>query len=165
MEQLNAAVCGIERRMSRRWRVAAPVFLCWTGEDGTFQNAQGVTRDISAEGVHLDADGCPSAGMPVQMDILLSSLGVEGAEVHLTGEGVVLRVRLRECGGSSFPCTFAASMRFSPEWDEALLSHYFTEELRRRRKSAFAKILGAGSDRGVGFGCCVARGAETKTGT
>jgi hypothetical protein len=135
MEQLNAAVCGIERRMSRRWRVAACVFLCWTSEDDTFQNAQGVTRDISAEGVYLDADGCPPVGMPVQMDIMLSSLGVEGAEVHLTGEGVVLRVWLRECGGSgSFPCSFAASMRFSSEWDEALLSHYFTEELRRRRK-------------------------------
>lgn len=64
----------------------------WTDERGLRQSAKGVTRDISAGGVFVEADTPPPVGLPVRLEIVLPPLRVGTPGIRLLAEGRVLRV-------------------------------------------------------------------------
>src|SRR5450631_3809206 len=130
----SRAVCGlnesdhhmhsvIELRRAKRYQLSAPTLFMWAPQDGEPQSGQGVTRDINAFGVYVLTKGLPPAGALVQMEIVLPKLADNGPGMHLTGEGVVLRVDCRgtKANGTT-ECGFDASVHFYPEPTESVLS-------------------------------------------
>ena len=117
----------VELRRAIRYRLSAPVFFYWASQTGPAQSGQGTTRDINSHGVYVQTDELPPPGVLIQMDILLPKLTISGSGMHLTGEGVVLRV---ERHGSNDSGTseggFTASVQFYPEAAELVLSQLKT---------------------------------------
>jgi hypothetical protein len=114
----------VELRRANRYRLIAPVFFYWAPQNGPAQSGQGTTRDLNSHGVYVQADEAPPVGALVQMDILLPKLAFSGSGMHLTGEGVVLRVeKQRSNSGAATEGGFAASVQFYPEAAELVLSH------------------------------------------
>jgi hypothetical protein len=114
----------IELRKSNRYRLSAPVFFFWAPQNRPPQSDEGMTRDVNTTGVYVSADETPPVGALVQMDIMLPNLAHGGPGIHLTGEGVVLRVDPRGAKASGTnEGGFAASVQFYPEPSELVLSH------------------------------------------
>jgi hypothetical protein len=114
----------VELRKVNRYRLSAPVFFYWAPQQGSAQSGQGTTRDINSYGVYVQTRELPPVGVLIQMDILLPKLAYSGLGMHLTGEGIVLRVE-RHGPNASNGCEggFAASVQFYPEAAELALSH------------------------------------------
>lgn len=115
----------VDLRKASRYHLEAPVFFLWSPQNGTVRSGQGVTRDINTLGVWVRTSEVPPAGSLVQMDIMLPRLGNEGPGMHLTGEGIVVRVE--PCGTkdqSKAQGGFAASMQFYPDETEIVISHF-----------------------------------------
>jgi len=114
----------IDLRKDDRYSLSAPVFLFWAPQNDSSHGSQGVTRDISANGVYVNADESPAVGETVQMDILFPNPAPGEPEIHLTAEGVVFRI---ETPGTKFANVsnhgFAASVRFCPRLSEWIMSH------------------------------------------
>jgi hypothetical protein len=79
-------------RKGKRYGLSAPAFYWFERADGTLQEAQGTTRDISGRGVFVVAELLPSPGAHVKLDVYLPSVGLRPRSVQLHGEGTVLRV-------------------------------------------------------------------------
>lgn len=106
------------------------MIFAWAPHDGQPQSAQGVTRDINASGVYVQADAVPPVGALVQLDVSLPSLVDAGSGMHLYGEGVVLRGEPN--GANDAGATesgFAASVQFYPEPSDVVLSQLKSSEL------------------------------------
>jgi hypothetical protein len=101
----------MELRKTRRYRLSAPAFYCWERADGTLQEAQGTTCDISSRGVFVLTDALPPAGAHLELNVHLPSLSGTPSTVQLTGEGTVLRVARAGAGQSGF----AADVTFHTE--------------------------------------------------
>jgi len=101
----------MELRKTKRYRLSAPAFYCWEREDGTLQEAQGTTRDISSRGVFILADALPPAGAHLELKVYLPSISGAPRSVQLNGEGTVLRAARAEVGRSGF----AADVIFNTE--------------------------------------------------
>lgn len=116
--------CVLELRKATRYRLSAPALFMWAPHDGEPQSGQGVTRDINTFGVYVLTNALPPAGALVQIEIVLPKLADTGPGMHLTGEGVVLRVDPRGTrANGNTECGFAASVQFYPEPTESVLSH------------------------------------------
>lgn len=127
MKMTIATARDIERRKANRFRLSAPVFFYWAPQNGPAQSDQGTTRDINSHGVYIQADEVPPIGALVQMDILLPKLASSGLGMHLTGEGVVVRIEPRDANHEGWVQPgFAASVQFYPEASELVLSHFKT---------------------------------------
>jgi len=125
MNTTGTFVRTVELRKATRYRLSVPVFFYWAPHNGPAQSAQGTTRDINIHGIYVEADELPPTGVLVQMDILLPKLTLSGPGMHLTGEGVVLRVEPRGTkGAASTAGGFAASVQFYPEASELVFSHF-----------------------------------------
>ena len=100
------------------------MFFFWAPQTGPPQSGEGMTRDVNTTGVYVKAEETPPVGALVQMDIMLPNLAPSGPGLHLTAEGVVLRVDQRgaKCAGTNGG-GFAASVQFYPEPSESALSH------------------------------------------
>ena len=113
----------IEQRKNYRYCLSAPVFYCWATPNGPAQSGEGMTRDIDTNGAYINSSEPAPVGALVQMDIMLPNRsGSPG--VHLTGEGVVLRVEpvnTRTTGTSE--SGFAVSVQFYLQSAESVLSH------------------------------------------
>jgi hypothetical protein len=81
----------MERRKATRYRVRAPSFYCWQRADGTLQEAQGTSRDISDRGVFILAQELPPAGAHLQLEVHLPAVAGASTSAHLHGEGTVVR--------------------------------------------------------------------------
>jgi hypothetical protein len=117
----------IELRKSKRYRLSASAIFEWASHVGLPQSAQGVTRDLNASGVYVQADAVPPPGALVQLDISLPSLAEAGSGMHLYGEGVVLRSEpngANDAGAAE--SGFAASVQFYPEETASVLSRLET---------------------------------------
>jgi hypothetical protein len=127
MKSTITTVKNAELRKANRYRLGALVFFYWATPNGPAQSGQGTTRDINSHGVYVQADKSPPVGALVQMDILLPKLAYAGPGMHLTGEGVVLRVdRSDPADPAAAPAGFAASVQFYPEAADLMLSHLKT---------------------------------------
>ena len=80
----------MELRKATRYRLNAPAFYWWESADGTLQEAQGITRDISDRGVFILAKQAPPAGVRVEVDVYLPAVSAAARSAQLHGEGAVL---------------------------------------------------------------------------
>jgi hypothetical protein len=92
----------MELRKATRYRLSAPAFYWWESADGTLQEAQGMTRDISDRGVFIVARQLPPPGVRVEIDVHLPSVSSAARSAQLHGEGTVLRSSEAEAGQSGF---------------------------------------------------------------
>jgi hypothetical protein len=75
-------------------------------------------------GAYINTRESPPVGALVQMDIMLPNLVDCGPGVHLTGEGVVLRVETHDAKiAGAIQSGFAVSILFYVESSESVLSH------------------------------------------
>lgn len=83
---------AMELRKGKRFNLAAPAFFCWERSDGTLQDNQGTTRDISSRGVFVICSSSPPLGAHVELEVYLPARNGMPRAVQLHGEGEVLRV-------------------------------------------------------------------------
>jgi hypothetical protein len=105
----------MELRKATRYRLNAPVFYWWESADGTLQEAQGITRDISDRGVFVVAKQLPPAGVRVEVDVHLPAVSRAARSAQLHGEGAVLRI----CEPEAKESGFAAAVVFHAESSDA----------------------------------------------
>lgn len=119
------SVRSVELRKANRYQMSATVFFFWMNKNEPEQYGQGVTRDINLSGVYVLTNALPPVGARILMDILLPKLSDAGNGMHMTGEGVVLRV---EPSGNNDAGAkvggFAASVQFYPEKTELVLERF-----------------------------------------
>jgi len=84
---------NVHSRTLPRHRLEMPTTFTWTDERGLRQSAKGVTRDISAGGVFVEADTPPPVGLPVRLEIVLPPLRKDVPGIRLLTESRVLRVQ------------------------------------------------------------------------
>jgi len=92
----------MELRKAARYRVSAPAFYCWRRADGTLQEAQGISRDISDRGVFVLAKDLPPLGMHVELQVRLPAVPGTSRSAQLHGEGTVVRTSGRGARESGF---------------------------------------------------------------
>lgn len=97
----------VELRKSRRYRLLAPTSFSWERPDGQLQEGRGTIRDISDRGVFVTGYVVPPVGARLDVDVYLSSLEEGGANVHLHGEGTVVRVDQESESTKGFAATLA----------------------------------------------------------
>jgi len=117
-------VRSVELRKTNRYKLGAQVFFFWAEKKESEQYSQGITRDISTSGVYVQTNTLPEVGARILFDILLPKLANPGNGMHLTGDGVVLRIDPQDARGL-IPAQsgFAASMQFYPVRPEVVLKH------------------------------------------
>lgn len=101
----------MELRKATRYRVSAPAFYWWQRADGTLQEAQGISRDISDRGVFILAKDLPPPGVHVELDVHLPAVTETSRSAQLHGEGTVVRTS----GRSAEESGFAAAVVFHTE--------------------------------------------------
>jgi hypothetical protein len=113
---------SVELRRSNRYQVSAQVFFFWAHNGSPEEYGQGITRDINPSGVYVRTQALPQVGDRILVDIMLPKLIDPGSGMHLTGDGLVVRVDPPD-ERSSNPSEggFAASIRFFPEKSDLLL--------------------------------------------
>lgn len=82
----------MERGKQSRYRLAAAVSYCWEREDGSLEESEGTTRDVSPTGAFVSTPNPPPVAARVQMEVSLPPLEGTKRGALLHGEGVVLRV-------------------------------------------------------------------------
>ena len=113
----------VELRKRNRYPLGVPVFFFWEPKNGPARSSEGTTRDLSTAGIYVVGDEAPDVGELLELDILFPVTAFCGPEMHLTGEGIVLRNELGSGKrGVASRCGFAAAVRFRPELPELVLS-------------------------------------------
>jgi hypothetical protein len=100
--QLDSLYAWTERRKTQRFSIEAPAWLQWKGPDGKQRHCYGVTRNLSAEGVFVEAEVTPHLGSNVEAAVDLSRTKVANVNLSLEGKGVVVRLRPSESGPEGF---------------------------------------------------------------
>jgi len=85
---------AIELRKAARYRLSASAIFEWASHNGQPQSAQGITRDINASGVYVQAYAVPPVGALVQLDISLPSFAEAGSrfETYCVGREINERI-------------------------------------------------------------------------
>jgi len=92
----------MELRKATRYRLSAPALYWWQRADGTLQEAQGVSRDISDHGVFVLAKDLPPPGVHVELEVHLPAVTGTSRSAQLYGEGTVVRTSGRGARESGF---------------------------------------------------------------
>lgn len=82
----------VELRKLTRYPLGVPAFFSWIDQRGISQQGEGVTRDISAEGVFLFASTLPPVGSVIRFEISLPPLPGAVRRLRIEAEGRVLRL-------------------------------------------------------------------------
>lgn len=91
-----------ERRKTQRFAIVAPVSLQWREVDGRQRHCDGVTSNLSAQGVLVETETLPGAVSFIEVAVDLSRSHIAGASLRFRGKGNVVRVQARENGAGSF---------------------------------------------------------------
>jgi hypothetical protein len=110
-KQVEQDALRIELRKFTRYQLSCPALYRWATSEQSSQDGQGITHDVSGEGVFVLANCCPPVGARIDLKICLPRLDGTGIGVRLNGEGQVFRV---EHDGQGKRVGFAASVSFSP---------------------------------------------------
>ena len=81
-----------EARKAIRFPLEASVTFYWKSENGSDQQGQGRSRDISEHGVFVFADRCPPPGVKIGLSVSLPELSDIARALRVQIEGRVLRV-------------------------------------------------------------------------
>jgi hypothetical protein len=91
--ELNRQPVSTELRNRVRYRLSANAFFAWEGARHGRLLGEGVTRDISLNGVFIFTRTCPPVGATLELDILLFPTPGNGARsVRIKTEARVIRV-------------------------------------------------------------------------
>jgi hypothetical protein len=105
----------VERRLALRYAVSANVLFSWE-ERGAYTKGEGVTRDMSTNGLFVYSNILPPESAPVRIEVVFPPLLEPGMPVRIKVRGRVTRVE-RELAGT-FESGFAVS-----SVSTSLLSH------------------------------------------
>lgn len=103
---------GRNLRKAIRYQLALTVSFYWRGADRSLHECQGVTRNISSDGVLIAANTCPGAGQIVDVAMLLPRLQAGRHGMRLLGKGAVLRIQPKQDGSHQYE--FAVCAHWHP---------------------------------------------------
>lgn len=99
---LTGGECAVESRKAKRFQLSAFVLFSWRRSDGTYQEAEGVTRDISMRGIFVLAANVPEMGANIELYAYLPALSEQGKVTKLHADGRILRVEQQGATGKGF---------------------------------------------------------------
>jgi hypothetical protein len=109
-------MADLERRRTRRYKLADPVKYWWLAPSGSIEASQGTTLDIGSNGVMVSARKCPPKGVRVQMTIHVARHNGSDSPLELHGEGIVVRTEShKNTQASQRSSGFAALLHFYSE--------------------------------------------------
>ena len=82
----------MERREHVRFTLRAPVEFLWKDTNGVEHKGGGFARNISSQGVYVDAALQPPTGSEIHIDIFFSPVLGRESNVQMSGEAKVIRV-------------------------------------------------------------------------
>lgn len=91
---MNAAGLGgadLESRKSTRFQLEVPIVCRWQRDDAP-EELDGLTRDISTDGIFILSPQCPPVGADVSFEATFPPLQSSAPPLRLQGHGRVLRV-------------------------------------------------------------------------
>ena len=80
----------VERRRTTRYEIHAPVRFLWRNPSGSRHRGEGMTRDISPEGMFILSAICPPMDAVLQIEVKFPALEA-GPALHVRTSGRVLR--------------------------------------------------------------------------
>lgn len=81
----------VSRRRYQRFPLRVPAIFFWKGPRGARQKGEGLTRDISADGVFIVADFCPPSESVIEFEVRLPALDTAGPPLRIRAAGQVVR--------------------------------------------------------------------------
>jgi len=88
----------MNRRGAPRFRLRVPVLAQWNDPAGDVRDVSGISRDLSVRGVFVMSSVQPPESAKVMVEVIIPSLTQGAKEMHLSSEGLVVRVE--ESGGA-----------------------------------------------------------------
>jgi hypothetical protein len=82
---------SFERRRVKRYRMSTAVIFHWKGPDNKRFQGEGLTRDMSVDGVFVLTATCPPANAVVHLEVLLP-LSDRASKAQMKADMTVLRV-------------------------------------------------------------------------
>lgn len=104
-----------DSRGAKRYRLAVPVSYWWPEGGNSIRSGEGITRDVSNDGVLIRGDCCPPAGVRIELKLLLPGADRAGRGMELRGEGFVIRVKPEVVGSAASLKEFAAAVNLFAE--------------------------------------------------
>jgi len=102
----NAATEGTtNRRKHIRFPLRAAIDFRWKDHAGNCYSGEGQTRDISEQGVFVEAPVCPPLGTPTKADVWIQHAKDAAQICQIAFEGWVVRIERRQ--ESAFGAGFA----------------------------------------------------------
>src|SRR5262249_48166137 len=98
-------------RKGQRYIIASKVWFNWQTKDGRWLEGEGITRDISEDGLFVLTDTLPTAGAPIVVMVEMPALKMFPRPIMYRGSGKIVRIEL-EVGGL---CGFAAAVTFDDQ--------------------------------------------------
>ena len=101
--------CGVlpAARKELRYSITAKVWFNWQAEDGRWLEGEGITRDMSGNGLFVLTDAIPAAGASIVVIVVMPPLKMLQRPAAFDGYGKVVRI---ESVGGLFG--FAAAVTF-----------------------------------------------------
>jgi hypothetical protein len=81
---------AMQSRKSVRYQIGVPAFFSWKAK-GRRRVGEGVTRDISAEGMFVSTSSSPPAEVQIRIEIVLPPLHTGAPPLRIRGVGKVIR--------------------------------------------------------------------------
>jgi Tfp pilus assembly protein PilZ len=95
-------------RKGERYIIATKVWFNWQGTDGRWMEGEGITRDISGDGLFVLTDTLLKVGTPIVVMVEMPALKMFPKPITFRGSGKIVRIG-PEVGGL---CGFAAAVTF-----------------------------------------------------
>ena len=86
--------CGVlpTVRKEQRYTIAAKVWFNWQTEDGCWLEGEGITRDMSGNGLFVLTDVVPAAGASIVVIVVMPALKMVRRPIAFRGYGKVIRI-------------------------------------------------------------------------
>ena len=98
-------------RKGQRYIIASKVWFNWQTKDGRWLEGEGITRDISEDGLFVLTDTLPTVGALIVVVVEMPALKMLPRPITYRGSGKIVRIE-PELGGV---CGFAAAVTFDNE--------------------------------------------------
>jgi hypothetical protein len=82
----------MELRKEMRYRLDAPAVFSWEGPRHRRFQGEGITRDVSVQGAFILTATVPPPDCPIQLDLLLPSVGGFISTMRISGKARVIRI-------------------------------------------------------------------------
>jgi len=100
-------------RKGERYIIATKVWFSWRAKDGRWLEGEGITRDLSGEGLFVLTDTLPTVGAPIVVTVEMPALKMFPRPITFRGSGKIVRTEHEVAGR----CGFAAAVTFDDSFD------------------------------------------------